>query len=331
METLYTKTGKAKNDGISRLVLVTGGCGFIGSHLVRALRDLGHRVRLIDNLAGGQQPPSDAGIEFVQRDIANSEAIEEAFTGVDCVFHLAALARVPLSIEQPLKTHIANVDGTLNVLLAARKAGVRRFVFSGSSSVYGEQTHLPLKEDMPPNPLSPYALQKLSGEQYTRMFHKLYGLETLTLRYFNVFGPGMSMNGAYATAIGAFLAVRISGGAMTIYGDGEQTRDFTHVRDVVRANLLAMDCEIADGRAINIGTGRSVSINWIAERIGGPVRRLEARSGEPRHTLADNSIAEEILGWVPQVSTEVGLEDLLEMTGITAHTPRSSVQMISPT
>jgi UDP-N-acetylglucosamine/UDP-N-acetyl-alpha-D-glucosaminouronate 4-epimerase len=325
METLGFATSREQMNTPSRLVVVTGGAGFIGSHLVEALMQMGHRVRVIDNLASGSRLPSDSGIEVVQADITDSEAIAGVFAGVDCVFHLAALARVPLSIEKPLETHVVNVDGTINVLLAARRAGVRRFVFSGSSSVYGEQARLPLKEDMPPNPLSPYALQKLAGEQYTRMFHQLYGLQTLTLRYFNVFGPGMSVNGAYATAIGAFLTARASGKAIVIYGDGEQTRDFTHVRDVVRANLLAMDTQIADGRAHNIGTGRSVSINWIAERIGGPVRRMEARTGEPRHTLADNSSAEKFLGWTPLITTEEGLQELIELNYKTA-----STQMISP-
>ncbi len=299
-----------------RTVMVTGGAGFIGSHLVNALLELNCGVKLLDNFSTGRRLPQDRSVEVIDADIRDGEAIEPAFVGVDCVFHTAALARVPLSIEKPLETHLANIDGTLNVLLAARKASVRRVVFSGSSSVYGEQPRLPLHEDMTPNPLSPYALQKLAGEQYTRLFHRLYGIETLTLRYFNVFGPGMATEGAYVTAIGAFLSARAAGKPMLIYGDGEQTRDFTHVRDVVMANVLAMGSKIADGRVLNIGQGRSVSVNWVAERIGGPTKHLPPRPGEPRHTLADASNAEKVLGWVPQVSTEEGLDELIQLAGL---------------
>ena len=295
----------------ARLVLVTGGAGFIGSHLADALLERGFSVLVLDNLSTGCEPHLNARAEIIKADIRDGDAIARAFDGVDCVFHTAALPRVPLSIEKPKETHLVNVVGTLNVLLAARQAGVRRVIFSGSSSIYGEQARLPLHENMTPNPLSPYALQKLTGEQYIRLFHTLYGIETLTLRYFNVFGPRMSIDGAYSTVIGAFLNARRAGRPLTIYGDGEQTRDFTHVRDVVNANLLAMDSEIGDGRALNIGQGECVSVNWIAERMGGPVINLSARRGEPRHTLADNTSAREILGWVPKVTTEQGLDELI--------------------
>jgi len=174
---------------------------------------------------------------------------------------------------------------------------------------------MPLDEGMKPNPRSPYALQKLTAEQYTRLFHNLYGMETLTLRYFNVFGPRMATEGAYLTVISAFLQARRAGRPLTIDGDGQQTRDFTHVRDVVRANLLAMECDIADGRALNIGQGRSVSVNWVAERIGGPKIFRPARPGDVRHTLADHSMAEQLLGWRPQVSTEQGLDELVRNSG----------------
>jgi nucleoside-diphosphate-sugar epimerase len=296
-----------------RRVLVTGGAGFIGSHLVDALVKRSYTVHVLDNFSTGSHEHRNSLVEVINADIRDGQSITPAFKGVDCVFHAAALPRVPLSIEKPLDTHLVNVDGTLNVLIAARDAGVRRVVFSGSSSVYGEQSQLPLQEDMTPNPLSPYALQKLTGEQYTRLFHHLYGMETLTLRYFNVFGPRMSIEGAYVTVIGAFLRARLDRKPLLIYGDGEQTRDFTHVRDVVRANLLAMDSDIADGRALNIGHGRSVSVNWIAERIGQPTLHLPARPGEPRHTLADSSRADKVLGWVPEVSTEDGVEELIQL------------------
>jgi UDP-glucose 4-epimerase len=300
----------------ARVMLVTGGGGFIGSHLVEALLDRGHKVRVLDNFTTGRLDRINGSAELVKGDIRDGESIAPSFQGVDCVFHTAALPRVPLSIDNPLETHMVNVVGTINVLLAARRASVRRVVFSGSSSVYGDQPHLPLDEAMRPNPLSPYALQKLAGEQYTRLFHRLYGIETLTLRYFNVFGPRMATEGAYLTVISAFLQARREGRPLTIYGDGEQTRDFTHVRDVVRANLLAMDATIADGRAINIGQGRGVSVNWIASQIHGSTVFRDARTGDVRHTLADNSLAEEILGWRPQVTTEQGLLELIEAAGL---------------
>jgi UDP-glucose 4-epimerase len=291
-------------------MLVTGGGGFIGSHLVEALLDRGYKVRVLDNFATGRLDRINQSAELAQGDIREGESIVPSFQGVDCVFHTAALPRVPLSIDNPLETHMVNVVGTINVLLAARDAAVRRVVFSGSSSVYGDQLHLPLNEEMRPNPMSPYALQKLAGEQYTKLFHRLYGIETLTLRYFNVFGPGMATEGAYLTVISAFLQARREGKRLPIYGDGEQTRDFTHIRDVVRANVLAIDSEIADGRPINIGQGRSVSVNWLAERIGGPRIYRAARVGDVRNTLADRSLAERVLGWRPQVSTEQGIDEL---------------------
>ena len=300
----------------ARVMLVTGGGGFIGSHLVEALVDRGYKVRVLDNFTTGRLDRIDPSAELVRGDIREGASITPSFEGVDCVFHTAALPRVPLSIENPLATHMVNVVGTINVLLAARDAGVRRVVFSGSSSVYGDQPHLPLDEEMRPNPLSPYALQKLAGEEYTRLFHRLYGIETLTLRYFNVFGPRMASEGAYLTVISAFLQARREGRSLPIYGDGEQTRDFTHVNDVVRANLLSIDSEIADGRAVNIGQGRSVSVNWVARRIGGSTIFRPARVGDVRHTLADHSLAERILGWRPQVSTEQGVDELIQARGL---------------
>ncbi|HTY54467.1 MAG TPA: SDR family oxidoreductase [Candidatus Binataceae bacterium] len=295
--------------------VVTGGAGFIGSHLVDALLEEGIRVRVIDNLSTGKREQVPAAADFIEADIRNPDSFREVFDGVDCVFHVAALARVPLSIERPVETHQVNVLGTLNVLVAARDAGVRRFIFSGSSSVYGDQPTLPLREEMPPNPLSPYAFQKLGGEQYTRLFCRLYGLETLTLRYFNVFGPRMILEGAYPTVIGAFLSARHCQLPLTICGDGEQTRDFTFVSDVARANLLAARCEVADGRAINIGRGCGVSVNRIAALLGGETVHIAERPGEPRHTLADLRQAASILGWRPEVSIEQGLAQLMRDSG----------------
>ncbi len=299
-----------------RTVLVTGGAGFIGSNLVDGLVGCGLRVRIIDNFSTGNRAQVNPDAELLEADIRNFDSIEPAFAGVDCVFHVAALPRVPLSIEKPVETHTVNVVGTLNVLMAARNQGVRRVVYSGSSSVYGDQPRLPLREDMCPNPLNPYALQKLAGEQYVRMFHKFYGLETLTLRYFNVFGPRMTTEGAYITVISVFLRARREGKELTIHGDGEQTRDFTHVRDVVRANLLAMDCAIADGRPVNIGQGHNVTVNRIADMIGGAKVHLPPRPGDARHTLADVGEAQRVLGWRPEVSTETGLRWLMESAGL---------------
>ncbi len=300
----------------SRTVLVTGGAGFIGSHLVDALLERGLNVRTIDNFATGRRENLNPRAQLVEADIRDLESIREAFEDVDTVFHAAALPRVPLSIEKPIETHTVNALGTLNVLMAARETGVRRFVYSGSSSVYGNQPTLPLREEMKPGPLNPYALQKLIGEQYCCLFRKLYGMETLTLRYFNVFGPRMTTAGAYVTVIGVFLRLRREDRPLTIHGDGTQSRDFTHVSDVVRANLLAMNCDIADGRALNIGPGKAVSINRIAEMIGGPLSYQASRAGDMRHTLADFSQAENILGWRPQVSTEEGLNELIELEGL---------------
>jgi UDP-glucose 4-epimerase len=307
-----------------RIALVTGGAGFIGSHLVDALLERGLTVRVLDNLRTGSRDNLNPGAELVEADIGDLAAIEPAFAGVDCVFHLAALPRVGLSIERPIETHLVNVVGTLNVLTAARAAGVRRVVYSGSSSVYGEQPDgrsgehppLPLRETMTPNPLSPYALQKLVGEEYVRMFHRLYGLGALSLRYFSVYGPRMDLEGAYATVIGAFLRARREGRPLEIRGDGDQRRDFTHVRDVARANLAAMDCALEDGSAINVGRGNALSVNRIAELIGGPRVNVAPRPAEPRDTLADLERSRAILGWSPEIDTEDGVRELMRLNGL---------------
>jgi nucleoside-diphosphate-sugar epimerase len=293
-------------------VLVTGGAGFIGSSLVDALIEGGLKVRVVDNFSTGLQTQINSHADLRVADIRELDSLKTAFEGVDCVFHTAALPRVPLSIERPLETHLVNVVGTLNVLVAARDAGVRRVVYSGSSSVYGNQPLLPLREDMAPNPLNPYALQKLTAEQYTRLFHQLFAMQTITLRYFNVYGPRMATEGAYVTVISVFRRARAEAKPLTIYGDGEQTRDFTHVRDVVRANLLAMDAPRADGRAVNIGRGRNVSVNRIAELIGGEKIHLPPRPGDARHTLADWTQARDLLGWQPEVDIENALPELLQ-------------------
>ena len=306
--------------GAGRTALVTGGAGFIGSHLADALIERGFTVRIVDNFLTGNPRNLNPRAELVKADIRVPAAIDSAFAGVDCVFHTAALPRVGLSIERPVETHLVNVVGTLNVLMAARAAGVRRVVYSGSSSVYGEQSGaqppLPLRETMTPNPMSPYALQKLMGEEYVRIFHRLYGLGAISLRYFSVYGPRMDLEGAYATVIGAFLRARREGRPLEIRGDGEQRRDFTHVRDVVRANLAAMDCALGDGSAINVGRGDALSVNRIAELIGGPRVNVAPRAGEPRDTLADLARSRAILGWSPEVAAEDGVRELMRLHGV---------------
>jgi nucleoside-diphosphate-sugar epimerase len=305
-------TTNSQSEG--RLVLVTGGAGFIGSHLVDALVAAGMRVRVIDNFATSTREFVNRAAELVEGDIRDASSIGDAFDGVDTVFHVAALPRIPLSIAKPVETHMTNVVGTLNVLIAARDRKVRRVVFSGSSSVYGEQAKMPLVETMTPNPLNPYALQKYVGEQYARMFHRLFAMQTVTLRYFGVYGPRMPSEGSYVLAVAAFLKARREGRPLEIFGDGEQTRDFTHVSDVVSANMLAMDCEVAvaDGRAINIGRGENVSVNRIAAMIGGERVHREGRAGDMRDTLADRTQAERVLGWRPRVSIEEGIAELLK-------------------
>jgi UDP-N-acetylglucosamine/UDP-N-acetyl-alpha-D-glucosaminouronate 4-epimerase len=300
----------ASPDG--RLVVVTGGAGFIGSNLVDALVERGMRVRVLDNFATGARPHLNPRAELVEADIRDAAAIAPAFAGgVDCVFHAAALPRIPLSIAKPLETHLTNVVGTLNVLMAVRDANIRRLVYSGSSSVYGAQDRMPLVETMTPRPASPYALQKFVGEEYARMFHRLYGTGAVVLRYFAVYGPRMPQEGSYMLAIAAFLRARREGRPLEIHGDGEQTRDFTHVRDVAEANLLAMDAEVADGRPINIGYGKNVSVNRIAAIFGGPTVHKPARTGDMRDTLADRREAKRVLKWRPRISIEEGLAELL--------------------
>lgn len=292
-------------------VLVTGGAGFIGSHLVDALVAEGHEVRVLDNLSGGKRENVNPAAILHEADIRDLAAIKSLFEGVDWVFHLAALPRVPLSIEHPIETNETNVSGTLNILVAAKDAKVKRVVYSASSSAYGDQPVMPLVETMVANPKSPYGLQKYVGELYARMFSSIYGLPTVSLRYFNVYGPRYNADGAYALVIGKFIEQKKRGEPLTITGSGEQTRDFTHVRDVVRANILAAKSEkVGKGEVINIGAGNNVSVNKIAKLVGGEVTHIEARL-EPQHTLADNSLARELLGWVPEVEIEAGVKELL--------------------
>jgi UDP-glucose 4-epimerase len=291
-------------------MVVVGGAGFIGSNLTEALLGEGHEVHVIDSLVGGKKEQVDEKATLHEVDMRDGEAIAPIIAGADTVFLLAALPRVQFSIEHPQETNEVNIGGIVNVLKAAVDGGVRRVVYSASSSAYGEQEIMPLVETMPAHPLSPYGLQKYVGELYCRMFSEVYDIETVSLRYFNVYGKNQDPEGAYALVIGKFLKQRAEGGPMTITGDGEQTRDFTHVRDVVRANLLASTSEkVGQGEVMNIGAGNNCSIKRLAELIGGPVEYMEARL-EPKNTLADSSRAKELLGWEPTVKLEDGIAEL---------------------
>ncbi len=297
--------------------LVTGGAGFIGSHLVERLMCDGHHVRIIDNLSTGKRERLHPEAEFIEEDLTNLEAIRPAFEGVEGVFHVAALPRIPFSIEHPIESAQANILATLHVLVAARDAKVKRVVYSASSSAYGQQPTLPLHPQMPPNPMNPYALQKYVGEKFAEQFFRFYGLETVSLRYFNVYGPRMADVGAYVTVISVFKRQRKAGECLTIQGDGEQTRDFTHVTDVVRANILAMQSSrVGVGNVLNVGSGERHTINEIATLMGGPVVHESARQGEARDTLADISLTKELLDWEPTISFREGLGLLLREEGI---------------
>lgn len=302
--------------GSKKFFLVTGGAGFIGSHIAEGLLARGDRVRVLDNLSTGKKENVPTGAELVVADITQPGSIRSAFNNIDGVFHCAALPRVQVSIENPRETHEANITGTLNVLLAARDTKVKRLVYSASSSAYGDTEVMPEPETLLPRPLSPYGLQKYVGEHYARLFAELYGLETVSLRYFNVYGPRMADEGAYVTVIAIFLRQRKAGQKLTITGDGTQTRDFTHVQDVVAANFAAMESpKVGRGEVINIGAGDNHSVNEVAALIGGPVEHLAPRV-EPHDTLADNRKAQDLLGWKPTVDFAEGVAELKRLSGV---------------
>lgn len=291
-------------------IIVTGGAGFIGSHLTDALVSAGHRVTVIDNLMLGNKKFVNKKAKFVKADIRNFALMKKNIRGTDVVFHLAADPRLPLSIEDPKTTHEINVTGTLNVLEAARLGKVKKVVFSSSCAVYGDQNSVPFVEDMTPNPLNPYSLHKLMGEEYCRLYSSLFGLETVCLRYFNVFGPRKLATGSYPMVIPIFLDQKKRGQKLTVVGDGNSTRDYVHVSDVVRANIAAWESKIGDGGVYNVGTGRQVSVNEIARLIGGKTKTVPARRGEMRYVEANNKKAWHDLGWTPQMKFENGLEAL---------------------
>jgi len=292
-------------------VLVTGGAGFIGSNLVERLIKDGHNVAIIDNLSTGKRDNLHKDAEFFELDISDFDAIKPVFENKDVVFHIAAIPRLTRSIEDPASTFKSNVTGTLNVLLAARDGQVMRFVYSASSSAYGFQDKMPLSEDMPAKPLNPYGLSKYIGEELCAQFTNFYGFDTISLRYFNVYGPHMDIEGEYSTVIGKFLRLKAEGKPLTIIGDGKQTRDFTNVKDVVEANVLASQIAGAGGEVINIGAGDNHSVQEIADIIGGEHVYIPERPGEVRDTLADISKAKRILNWEPRVSLKEGIGELI--------------------
>jgi nucleoside-diphosphate-sugar epimerase len=302
-------------------VIVTGGAGFIGSHLAEGLVKQGHTVCVIDNLCTGSQQNLSSiigDIEFVRADIRDKEAISYAFEGADTIFHQAALRSVPASLENPAIYNDVNINGTYNVLEAARHCGARRVIFASSSSVYGDSTELPQKEENLGTRLSPYAITKAAGEDYCRFFWKTYGLETVSLRYFNVFGPRQDPKSQYAAVIPLFITALLNDRQPTIFGDGKQTRDFTYITNVVNANILAMASETAVGEVINVANGEGVSVNELFEKIRSflnkDIKPLYApeRKGDVKHTKADVTKQKKLLGLNDTTNFDRGLEQTTE-------------------
>lgn len=296
--------------------LVTGGAGFIGSHISRRLVADGHSVRVLDNLITGHRhrlADLEGQLEFQEGDLRNPDDCAKACADVEVVFHQAALPSVPRSVENPAEAHAHNVDGTFNLLLAARNAKCRRVVYAASSSAYGDQPELPKHERMMPSPKSPYAFNKLAGEYYCKVFCDTYGLDTIALRYFNVFGPSQDPNSQYAAAIPAFVTAILKGEPPHVYGDGEQTRDFTYIDNVVHANMLAGQAKRTCGRVVNVACGERVTINEILAQINSLLgtsiqsRHTDNRAGDVKHSLADIAQARELLGYEPQILFAEGL------------------------
>jgi nucleoside-diphosphate-sugar epimerase len=300
--------------------LVTGGAGFIGSHLSEELVRRGHRVRVADSLITGKREnlAHISGVDFLEGDLADLDVARRAVEGCEFVLHQAAIPSVPRSVADPLTSNRANVDGTLNVLVASRDAGVKRLVFAASSSAYGDTPTLPKHEKMATNPLSPYALQKVIGEEYLRMFTRLYGLETVATRYFNVFGPRQDPNSPYSGVISVFATALLENRPPTIFGDGTQTRDFTYIANVVDGVLRACEAPGASGEVINVATGGRISLNQLFEEmrkmVGGTVSPIyaEGRKGDVRDSQADITKARELLGYEPIVSFEEGLKKTVD-------------------
>lgn len=304
-----------------RTYLVTGGAGFIGSHIVERLARAGHSVRVLDNLFSGKEAnleSIDGDVELIRADIRDGQAVADATRGVEVIFHEAALGSVPRSVADPMTTHEVNLTGTLNVLIAARDAKVRRVVYASSSSVYGETAVLPKHEELTPQPLSPYALSKLAAEHYIRIFHRVYGLEGVSLRYFNIFGPRQDPESAYAAVVPRFVTALLGGNRPVIYGDGLQSRDFTYVENVVNANLLAAEAEGVAGRSFNVACGGRYSLLDLLGRLKGIIgREIEpiheaARAGDVRDSQASIEAASKALGYRVSVDFEEGLRRTVE-------------------
>ena len=306
---------------MTKTFLVTGGAGFIGSHIVHRLLREGAKVRVVDNFSTGKKGrlrDVDSSIELIEDDITDRRVCDRAVQGVGYVLHQAAVPSVHRSIQDPVETNRANVIGTLNLLESCRQHGVRRLVYAASSSAYGDTQVLPKKEDMAPNPLSPYALQKFVGERYCKLYNDLYGLETVSLRYFNVFGPSQDPWSEYSAVIPKFATRLQSGQSLVVFGDGEQSRDFTYIDNVVEANILAIKAPRTAGAVINIGCGESLTLNRLIRfleeilQVQAVVEYEPPRRGDVRHSLADISLARDVLGYQPKVTLVEGLRRTVE-------------------
>lgn len=301
-------------------VVVTGGAGFIGANLVDSLLEKGYEVHVVDNYVGGKREDRiNPKATYHEIDVRKTEEIQPIFEGADVVFHTAAIPRVPYSVEHPVETTDQNITGTVSVLTAAAQAKVRRVVYSSSGSSYGDQTVLPLVETMIANPVNPYGLQKYVGELFCNIWPSIYGLETVSLRYFNVYGPKLDPTGPYALAVGAFLLAKKEGRPLTIFGDGTITRDYTNVKDVVNANILAATSDkVGKGEVVNVGAGRNVTIQYLAELINGSKEGIvyAAPRVESHDSKADNRKAKELLGWEPTIALEDGIAELKKIMGI---------------
>ena len=303
------------------IYLVTGGAGFIGSHIIRGLLERGEQVRVLDNFATGKREhlvPLQGRIEVIEGDIRYLNNVQEATKSADYVIHLAALPSVARSVRTPIESNDVNVHGTLNLLIAARDAGVKRVIYAASSSAYGNSPTLPKVETMPSDPLSPYAINKLAGELYCKVFTKVYGLEAVSLRYFNVFGPRQDPSSQYSAVIPRFIQALLAGEQPVIFGDGEHSRDFTYVQNVVEASLLACTAPGVAGETINVACGQRVTLNKLVEMICGHLgknitpRYEEPRAGDVRHSLADITKAETLLRYKPVIGMEEGVRRTIE-------------------